>query len=129
MGPRITTQLTLSGDNLDVEECTKVLGLQPTAVGRAKVRVPGAGGAWWAFGFEKREHYSTDDAVKELLVVIGPHKSAILNFVASHDVRLSLVCNVTITDERPVYELTKEVLAELASWGSDFIMDIFDYSE
>jgi Domain of unknown function (DUF4279) len=129
MGPRISTHLTIAGDELDVHECTKAIGLRPTEVGRAKARVPGTGRDWWAFGFEKREHYSTDDAVKELLAAVRPHRKAILDFVASHDVQLSFVCNVTITDERPVYELRTEVLVELASWGAEFAMDVFDYSE
>jgi Domain of unknown function (DUF4279) len=129
LAPSITTCLEIAGDELDPDVCTKSIGIQPTRVRRAKVRVAGVAGTSWAFGFEKVPLYSTSDAVEQLLAAVEPHKIAILDFVSSPTVELAVVCNVTITDERPEYCLSQEVIRRLASWGAEFALDIFDYSE
>jgi hypothetical protein len=60
--------------------------------------------------------------------MVWPHREKVRSFAREHNLSITLVCNVTIFDDRPVYELKPDTMEKLAWFGAEFGLDIFDYS-
>lgn len=131
--PRLSASLTLSGKRFDFDECTRSIGLRPVAVWHPPSKslnksldLPDAA---WSCGFEKSPLYSVDDALRELLSTVWPKRIPIKECAEEKGLQISVDCNITIHEDRPIYELSPETMSKLVWFGADFGMDIFDYSE
>lgn len=131
--PLISTEFFVAGDSFDTEACTRLFGMNPTEVWRQKrqelVDRPDISNVAWLIRKSKRPLYSVDDAVNEVLDVVWPARQAIRDFADQNAVDIGINCNVTIYEDRPVYELSRQSINRLAQIGCSFGLDIFDYSE
>ena len=130
--PTIKIGLCVSGDDLEPEELTFHTGIVPTEIGRKGKCASGA--KWparenfWVFEL-RQECYSLDDVMVSLLDMVWHRRQAIIDYVESkNSSSISLICNITIEDERPVYELSACTMERMVSFNAEFLMDIFDYS-
>lgn len=130
--PLIRTMIYISGDSFKHEVLTEVLGLSPMEVGtKGELRSNGRtvhNETFWKHSKDIYD-YSISDALKTLLSEILPNKESLNEYVKANELEISLICNVTITEERPVYQIEKDVIEQLSSIGAEFLMDIFDYSD
>ena len=133
VAPLLTTDFCISGWDFDPAICTTALGMEPSQVWRqtnkyilGQTRLPNI---CWSVGFTKRPLYSVSEAVDEVLDVIWSKRESIKQFSISEEFQVSIVCNVTIEDDRPVYDLSLKTIQCLAELGCDFCLDIFDYSD
>ena len=111
--------------------CTEAFGIEPTEVWRQRhdhVRKSLHTTDCWAVGLKRQPFYSTDDAVRKVLEIVWPLKDKIRNFVREQNLTVTLVCNVTIFGDRPVYGLGADTIEKLAWLEAEFGLDIFDYS-
>jgi len=131
--PILSVFMIVGGDNLDIEECTRAIGIEPTEVWcQTKSKLPDLPGVekrQWIFGIEKKECYSVSEMLDELMEVLWPLNERIINYLNDREISCSFVCNVTIYEDRPLYSLSPGVMEKMASLGAEFLMDIFDYSE
>jgi len=131
--PQLRTMLYISGDSINFADLEQLIQKQPTETGVKNEVRPNKklvhAESFWKYS-EETNHYSVDDAVSALLNILGGAVSQTLgNYLAEHMLDLSIICNVTIYDDRPVYELSRKTIKELANLDAEFIMDIFDYSD
>ena len=130
MSSEITAHLVVSSDELDFSGCTAAVGIVPTKTWTRPYPyssdvIPRK---QWIFGIEKKGYVSTSDAVAELFRQIGGKEERIRSFALERRCRVTVVCDVTIHEDRPLYELTSEQISNLARLGARFLMDVFDYS-
>jgi len=83
----------------------------------------------WSYGVEKVAEFSTNTVVERVLAKVWPRRDEIAAFTLANDLSVCLCCNVTIHENRPVYDLSPDVMLKLATLNAEFSMDIFDYSE
>jgi len=83
----------------------------------------------WSVGVEKQPLESVDDAMKQMLEMVWPVRERIRGFATGHGLAIVFVCSVTFWKDRPEYSLSAPVLARLAWFGGDFLLDVFDYSD
>ncbi len=130
--PRINVSLWITGDGLDPMACTRHLGVVPTEVrvkGEARPRkLPPARSSSWALDLKNQRLYSTDEAVALILAPIWPVRDQLKHFVEKHKLEVFVAVNVTIYEDRPVYELSTKTMEKLVEIGAEFGLDIFDYS-
>lgn len=133
LSTKINAGLGIWGDDLDPDECTRFTGVSPTKVeikgqlrpeGRPPVRV-----TTWGISIERKNSYSIDEVLTELLDLIWPQREAIIEYLAQHSVSAIFAVNVTLWKERPEYCLGAETLRRLAHFGVEYCLDIFDYRE
>ena len=131
--PLITTAFGIWGDQLDPTECTRITGLEPTEVeikgqprpgGRPPVPVTN-----WGITLEKRRSFSIDQPLVELLDLLWPRRSNLLEFLSTHDVSSIFFSTITIYEERPEYCLSPDTLRRLSYFKTQYCLDIFNYSE
>lgn len=130
--PRTNACIVITGDALDPEACTRFLGVIPTEIGVKGTsrpdRRPPVPETFWSLDQRGLRLYSTDEVVALVLQPIWPVRDQLRQFVAEHDLKVTVVVNVTINEERPVYELSTETMRKLVEIGAEFALDIFDYS-
>ena len=130
--PLIRTMIFISGDSLEHAALTQIFEISPSEIG-AKGQL-GTNGktihseTYWKYSKDIYD-YSISDALKSLLVEILPHKEHFNEYVKAKELEVCLICNVTIIEDRPIYQIEKEVINMLSSIDAEFIMDIFDYSD
>lgn len=126
---RISAYLILASDSLDFAECTAAVGLEPTDTWVKKVKHPDLPNKEWSFGFKKREFDSIGDALAELVRMLAGHESQIRSFAKKSGCSVSVICNVTIREDPPLYEIGEGQLLAMSQLGADFGMDIIDQSD
>ncbi|MGC1274229.1 MAG: DUF4279 domain-containing protein [Planctomycetaceae bacterium] len=130
--PRISCYFRIGGHDFDPATVTGALGLDPDTIWhkreglKYRTDIPSI---VWSIGFTKQPFYSTSDALEELFLKIWPARVRIRDFLAESGLEGLFTCNITISEDRPLYELTPSVIEKLAFFGCEFLMDIFDYSE
>ena len=131
--PQITVWFVLAGDDFDADACTAAIGLSPASIWRQKRPElrdhPDLNNMNWSFGAEKVSEYSTNTVVASVLKDVWQRRDAIAAFASQHALTASVCCNITIYQERPVYQLSPDVMRKLADLDAVFLMDIFDYSD
>ena len=131
--PKITVWFVIAGDDFDAEACTAAIGIQPSSIWRqqrAELRERSDLNKMnWSFGVEKISDYSTDAVVKSVLDDVWPRRDAINKILGDNQLSAVLCCNITIYEDRPVYELSTDTMRRLVDLNAEFLMDIYDHSE
>lgn len=130
--PLFSVDLVLSGKRIDIGECTKVIGIEPTSVWRQCIKKlidhPLLPNAEWCVGIERRPCYSSDEAVSAVIEMIWPKHKRIKEYAQANNLNIGIVCLVAIPKDQPVYELSPKTMERMAILGARFSMDIHDYS-
>lgn len=131
--PLITAKFWIGGKDLDISEITQVIGVEPSGVWyqrrpelRERRDLDDSG---WYVGFENRALYDTDEAVRNVLETIWPVRDKVRSYLDIGKGRASMLVNVTIHEERPIYGLSADTMERLAYLRCEFCMDLFDYSK
>ena len=131
--PKISASFVLSGDDFDADACSNAIGLLSTDVwrqSRPELRDrPELNNMNWSYGIEITTSFSTNDVVAKIVGEIWSRKEAVLEFAKLNNLSASLCCNITIHENRSVYELMPETMRQLADLNAEFLIDIFDYSQ
>lgn len=130
--PVIWTKLCIEGDELDPDEFTRLVGVQPNRTGRkgqlsanpmaAKlgVRIPQT---FWCIEVEHNS-YSMDEGIQVLLARIWPHRDKILEYVKHRPtVEMGINSTIHIDEDRPVYEISLDSIKKLAELGCRFMLN------
>lgn len=133
--PVIRTEFWIEGDELDPDEFTRLIGVQPSRIGRkgalsanpmaAKrgVRIP------QTFWFIEVEHnsYSMNDGIQALLTQIWPHREKLLEYLKTRPtVTVGINTTIHMDEDRPVYEITLDSIRKMAALECGFaINDIY----
>ncbi len=130
-GPLIRTMIYISGDALEHKVLTDIFKLPPTEIGSKGELKPNGrtyhNETYWKYSKDIYE-YSISEAISILLCELLSNKERLNAYVNAYGLEVSVICNVTITEDRPVYQIEKDVVNTLSSIGAEFLMDIFDYS-
>jgi hypothetical protein len=122
----------INGDNFDPTALSHILQITPSEIGIKNDLKPNKRSVYtesfWKYCKESN-FYSVDEAVTALLRSIESKSHTLRTFVADHTLEMAIICNVTIYEDRPVYELGRGTIQKLANLNAEFIMDIFDYSD
>ena len=133
MKPRTTTRLYISGDSLDLEEITVLLGVTPTDIhrkedARAVIKEMDLAADTWGYTIPRAECTSVSERIGALEAVFGDRTGQISavreRYAANVSVELSL--HAVIGDE-PDLTLTRGDLAFLGSMGAEFGIDPYPY--
>ena len=129
--PEISAWFCISGFAMDLEECTRVIGMEPDEVWHRPEMHVGIQGPprEWSIGFRREKYWSTNDAVASVLARIWPLRVRVKYLVAERGYTLTLACNVTHYGDRPLYELSSTVMKQLGELDCEFLMDIYDKSD
>ncbi|MGF1670613.1 MAG: DUF4279 domain-containing protein [Balneolaceae bacterium] len=129
--PLISSLMIIGGNNWNPDDCTNKVGLKPENIWRQPEQyiINGKRRIEWIIGFRKKEFYDTNDALLFLFDMIWEHKEKIKSFVNEQKLDLSIICNITIWKDRPLYSFSSEALKKLAWFECELVIDIFDYSE
>ncbi len=131
--PDISVSFVIGSNDLDPDQCSHVLGLEPTTVWRQKREhlrgIPQVPNVQWVLSTGKVRGYTIDEPLSLLLETLWPHKAAVLEFVSDARAECFVTCTVTITCDRPLYEISVANLLKLAELRAPFRMDLFDYSD
>jgi len=128
----ITVKFCLSGKDLDFDQINSVLGLTPTGTWSPKpeLSVRGLDKSDWYFGVTKKAFESTNDAVQHVLDSLWGHRKGIKKLLLSNThIEASMIVNVTINVNRPVYDFELDTMNKLTELNCSLLLDIFDYSD
>ena len=134
--PEIRWHFRVEGDELDPEEFTRLVGIQPIAYGKKGEPSPHPSlqklghtipETFWEIKIT-RNSYSTDEGMQELWGLIWEKREAIVEYLQGRpEVHIGVLVGVTIYEDRPVYELSPDTIKKLAYLGAKFVMDdIYD---
>ncbi len=130
--PLLRTMIYISGESFDPKALNELLNMSSTDNGiKGQEKANGKSvhqETFWKLSKDIYE-YSISDALKEVLLEILPLKDQLNEYVQANQLEVSLICNVTIQEDRPLYQIESEVIQMLSSINAEFLMDIFDYSE
>lgn len=130
--PIIKATFCISGRDFDPQMITKGLGIQPTEIWTQKhahVRecaelVTDS----WNFEIQDDSSRSVSEAVERLLEHILPMAERLPAVLHRTGTKAGVFVTVTITEDRPVYDLSAQAIKWLALLNCEFSIDIFDYS-
>jgi hypothetical protein len=130
--PLLRTMIYISGEVFDPKDLDELLNISSTDHGiKGQEKANGKSihrETFWKLSKDIYD-YSISDAIKDILVEILPFKSKLNEYVQANQLEVSLICNVTIQEDRPLYQIENEVIQMLYSINAEFLMDIFDYSD
>lgn len=122
----------IAGRDIDPDDVTRTVGLEPTrlwhATNETVLKDPRMSTVNWSVGRRNVASYEVDEAVRQVLDIVWPHREGIQHYRRSREAKACLVCNVTIREDRPVYSLSAETMSRLAALDCEFVLDIYDYS-
>jgi hypothetical protein len=128
---KVTVAVHVSGDGLDPERVTRLLGVEPTFTARkGDERVSRSGhrtvvqrtGVWWVDVADSRE-WLLEDAIEALLNRF-PAEGLVWDQLAK-DYNLRLSCALHIEDWNRGCELSPQILAKIAQRGLTLDLDIY----
>jgi hypothetical protein len=130
--PVINTILWLGGEEIDPDEFTLLVGLQPTWSGKKGelssnpmaanqgVRVSET---FWRIEIEQ-ETYSMDEGIQEVLIRMWPHREKVRAYLVIHpSIRIGVTSVIHINQDRPVYDISLDSITKLAELGCGFMID------
>jgi hypothetical protein len=130
--PVINTILWLGGEELDPDEFTLLVGLQPTWSGKkgelssnpmAAKRGVRVSETFWRIEVEQ-ETYSMDDGIQEVLIRMWPHREKVRTYLeARPSIRIGVIAAIHIYQNRPVYDFSPDSIKKLADLGCGFMID------
>ena len=135
--PYIEACFQVAGAELDPDELTRLVGLQPTKSWKKDdpsahlaLRKQGQSvlEAFWRIEVA-RDSYDTDEGIQEILGLIWPQRDAIKEYLkARPSLQAGFTCVVRIHKDRPVYKVSPDSICKLAYLGCEFGMDdIYDF--
>ena len=128
--PEISACFVIGGMDIDPDEVTAAVGLEPTKVWHApevtRRHAPDINTVEWQVALHHQRSYSTDEVVAAVLDTIWPQRDRIVAYLVRSGTNASMCCSVLIDEDRPVYELSAESVRRLAALGCEFGLDIFD---
>ena len=128
---KVTVAVHVSGDSLDPERVTSLLGVEPTfAARKGDERVSGSGhrtvvqrtGVWWIDVADSRE-WLLEDAIEALLSRLPPEGPVWDELGKNYTLRLS--CALHIEAWNRGCELSPRILAKIAQRGLTLDFDIY----
>jgi hypothetical protein len=128
----ITVKFCLSGKDLDFDQINSALGLTATGMWNPKPELSARGldKSDWYFGVTKKAFESTNDAVQHVLDTLWGHRKEIKKLLLSNThIEASMIVNVTINVNRPVYDFELDTMNKLTELDCSLHLDIFDYSD
>jgi hypothetical protein len=137
--PVIGTEFWIEGNELDPDEFTRLVGIQPYRTGKkddisshpaaAKQGVKNRTTFW----FIEVEHntYSMDEGIQAVLRDIWSHRERILEYVHTRpSVKMGVKSVIHIYQDRPVYDISPDSIKKLADLGCGFMIgDIYPLEE
>jgi len=127
----IEATLLITGESFDPRAFEQVIPLHPSEITiRGEPRPSGRGVypfSTWSYTIGKRSD-TTDVVVAELLDDIWSVRHKLRDFFQVHEGSRQIVCTVTITDERPLFEFAPETLRRITMLDSSLLVDVYDYS-
>jgi hypothetical protein len=131
--PKITSFFTFEDDRLDPTACTERIGLQPTGTGITGQMLPGrrwpVPHSFWEVEFYQERQHRIETGLRKLLDLLWPARLSIMSFLAETSFSATFGSNVTLQAEEAICEITAETLSRLAFFGTNYIMDIFDFRD
>jgi hypothetical protein len=133
--PLITSFFAIGDINLDPDECTRLVGLNPTTTSQAipkgflpngKVRIKDA---TWSIRFDKEPVWGIDEGLHRILDILWPQRDRVVEFLGTTGFSALFGTNVTIHASRPLYSLSPKTIRRMSFFGLEYLFDIFDYSE
>jgi Mg2+ and Co2+ transporter CorA len=126
--PTLFTRFSINTGEVDPDLCTSSIGLQPTKVLKKGQERPAPRPTVldnrWDIETSRRQIYSIDESLIELLKVIWPKRDRIISFCRENNVDCSFVTAVWASEEhRPVYDLSRDTIKKIAALGASWIMD------
>lgn len=129
--PLIKASLVVSGEELNLDEASAMLGLQPTRTVRKGDPRPGPLPPWpessWVFKVQ-RSSFDLDEVLGELLEIAWGRREIIRALTGHPGIEASFGASITIYENRPLYVLSPLTLKRLAYFDAEFGLDIYDYS-
>jgi hypothetical protein len=129
---KITTTLSVGGQDFDPDQLTQIAGHPPSDIWRAKVQGVKGNPAFnqieWSYSQAKKPHWSIDDAVRELLDSFRERRDSILAFAKKYDCSLHLSLQLHGDSTMIVYGIERETVELLAAFrcSISFVID-FDF--
>jgi hypothetical protein len=131
--PTITASFVIGSNELDPEMCTRELGLEPTEIWRQErthlLSISEVPNTQWIISTGKITSDCVELPLAKLLEVIWPQRDQIVQFLAENQAECFVSCDVTITCDRPLFEVSVDSLLKMGTIGASFRMDIFDYTD
>jgi hypothetical protein len=127
--PLIITRFAILTGERDATSITEQISLQSARVLRKGARRPPPRPPVpensWEIETQKRQLYSIEDSMIELLNIIWPKKEQICSVCEQHNARCLFVSIVWADDEhRPVWEFSRETLERMQAFHASWIMDL-----
>jgi hypothetical protein len=129
MSSTFSVSLSIQGDHIDFDHCTRAIGLPPSRTWVAKIPLAGVPQRSWSIGFEKRPFDSMNDAILCCLGLVEGFEQRLVSYVASERLSVIMACNIRIIGSRPLYDLSPTSMTRLAGLNAELLLDIFDLSE
>ena len=131
MSSKISVSITISGDDLNFDECTNIVGVAPSNTFVRKYHYDSSlvPVCQWSYTTQKIELESINDAVTILLKKLEPSLPQISIFANTRDYQIEFACSVDVYEDRPLYELSCETITHLAVLRARFSMEIHDFTE
>lgn len=130
--PLIKASFCISGRDFDPALVTRELGIEATSIWkqsdqqlRARLDLDNIG---WYLTIEDKESRSVSVAVEHLLQRVLPVAARLPEVLRQTCARAGVEVTVTITEDRPVYDVSQSAIKDLATLDCSFGLDIFDYS-
>lgn len=130
--PVTWTKFCIEGDELDPDAFTRLVGVQPSRIGRkgelsanpmaAKrgVKIPQT---FWCIEVEHRS-YSMDEGIQMLLAQIWPHREKVREYLQTRPtVTAGMNTTIHIDEDRPVYEISLDSIKKLAELDCPFMLN------
>jgi hypothetical protein len=131
--PKITSFFTFEDDRLDPSACTERIGLQPTGTGITGQMLPGrrwpVPHSFWEVEFYQERQDRIETGLRKLLDLLWPARLSIMSFLAETSFSATFGSNITLRAEEATCEITAETISRLAFFGTNYIMDIFDFRD
>ena len=113
----------------DPHECTRFFNIEPTeALTKGDVRTgkrPVVPHSSWNLKTKKKPSYNTDEALQTLLDEIWENRRRIKSAVKKHDLRITFVLCVTLTDDnKPFYCLSERTISQIGYFNAPLHIDM-----
>jgi hypothetical protein len=83
----------------------------------------------WRVECKDRRIQSIDDGVREVLEIVWPHRSEILQVLSDLNLSSYFVSYVRVYELGVIYELPAETMARMVELRAEWNMDLYDFSE